>query len=346
MKKALFILFACCATIMFTSCEGPMGPAGLDGSLDESCKVCHNESTTGINARMDQFNQSAKANGTYFDRDGQCAACHNTEGFLARADYTSVSQIDDFTGAKTAHSCYTCHNIHTDYEWTDFSLTFADQVTETILGYSSPDVDQTSFPDYGNANLCMQCHQSRDRGNVPSLTTTSDVEITSSHWGPHYGVQGNVFNAMGGVNIAGSASYPATGTGHAGAIDDACITCHMHENNHSFAVNFEACVSCHTDADVAEDLKDALETEIHDQLFVLGALLETQGVMKVTYDTDSVTPISYSPIGSSSSPNVITATQARALWNYMVVYQTHGYGVHNPSYIRALLTNSIAAVTP
>ena len=40
----------------------------------------------------------------------------------------------------------------------------------------------------------------------------------------------------------------------------------------------------------------------------------------------------------------MTADQAKALYNYMVVYQDHSYGVHNPSYIRALLNNSIALV--
>lgn len=311
------------------SCEGPEGPPGEDGSA--VCNACHNEGTA-FTAKQSQFSASAHSLGTYYTREGQCAGCHSTEGFLARMDFTSISEIDSLgQDNQTPISCRTCHNVHMDYAETDYSLTFADQVTETIFGYTSPEHASSSFGDYGDGNMCLQCHQARDQGNVPSVTSTDSVK-TSSRWGPHYGVQGNVLLAQGGVHIVGD-SYPGTTAGHAG-LSNACITCHMHEGDHTLAVNYDACATCHTSADNAEDLVADLEDEIHDLLFELGAALTAKGLMSETLEDGEL-------VGYAPKRTTVHADDARAVYNYMVVYQDHSYGVHNPSYIRALLNNSI-----
>ena len=295
--------------------------------------------TTVLNAKVTQFGAGAHSNGTYYNRGGECAACHNNEGFLARVDYTSASDIYTYAGpAETGISCYTCHGIHQAYTSDDWALTFADQVTETILGTKSPDVASVSFKDYGASNMCLQCHQSRDRGDVPAADATDSLMVTSSHWGPHYGVQGNVLHSSGGVHIAGDASYPAFGTGHANSIADvSCMDCHMYEGDHSLAVNFDACVECHNSADEAEDAVEALHTEIHDLQFELGALLLSVGSMSEVFEDGEL--YGYAPASNKNS-----AAQAAGVWNYMVSYQDHSYGVHKPAYMKALLQNSIDAV--
>lgn len=361
-KFLQFLTMAFCAVAFafVTGCEGPEGPqgpagtAGADGAdgqdgadgvdANETCKQCHNDETTVINAVMTQFEEGAHSVGTYYDRDGQCAACHNNEGFRARIDYTAVDDIDAFVGAASPISCYTCHGIHESYTTDDWMLTNANQVTDPILGFYSPDYDQVALLDIGNSNMCLQCHQSRDRGNVPGPETAADGEITSTHWGPHYGVQGSVLNAVGGVNVAGSASYPDQGAGAHAGLDNACITCHMPEANHNLEVDYATCATtgCHPTEDAAEDLQEALHDEILADRLALGALLEAQGVMAVDeVDEDGVTPLSYEPVVGAA-----TAAQMRGVWNYMVVYQDHSYGLHNPTYIRALLANSIEEVTP
>lgn len=316
-------------------CEGPEGPAGADGS--ESCSQCHNEGTA-FTAKQTQFASSAHSLGTYHTRGGQCAGCHSTEGFLTRENFTSIDEIDDLgVDDQTPIGCRTCHNTHMEYDSTDWSLTFVDQVTETLFGYTSPDHDSYSFDDYGSSNQCLQCHQSRDQGNVPGADATDSVSV-STYWGPHYGVQGNVIHAQAGIHVAGD-SYTE---GAHSAIENACVSCHMYKDNHDLVVSYDACAPCHqSDPDVAEAATDALHTEIHDLMFDLGALLVTKGVMLETIEDGEV--VGYYPVGGYGGQN-IGANESKAVWNYMVVYQDHSYGVHNPGYTRALLNNSIALV--
>ncbi|MBN2681684.1 MAG: cytochrome c3 family protein, partial [Bacteroidales bacterium] len=299
---------------------------------NESCTQCHNENTT-LKAKMVQFAESTHALGTYYTRGGECAACHSNEGFLARMSYSSLSELSTFVAEEnTPISCYTCHNIHANGDASDLSLTFTAQVTGSILGFTSPDISQTTFPNYGDGNLCLQCHQSRDRGNIPGLESTADVTL-NGHWGPHYGAQGEILVSAGAVEFG--TGYPAIGSGH-GAISDACISCHMVNGDHRMTVDYDACVTCHTAGD-AEDKTDAIQIEIHDQLFTLGAALEGLGAMEAEYDTDGVTVIGYSPLGVTVSADI-----AKLVWNYELVYSDHSLGVHNPTYVRAILTNSLA----
>jgi hypothetical protein len=311
---------------------GPQGPAGADAN--ESCTQCHNDNTLVLNAKAKQFGISGHAMGTRYNSGGECAACHNNEGFLARAAYTSANDIYAYAGpAQTPISCYTCHSIHQSYTSSDWGLTFADQVTETILGTRSPDVTSASFLDKGNSNLCTQCHQARDRGNVPSVTSTANVTV-NAQWGPHYGVQGNILNALGGVNVG--TGYPAQGVGAHAALQNACVACHMPEGNHELAIsNYNSCATtgCHPTAAAAGTAKTNLKNEIWGLMMEIGDELVAQGVMNATV-VDGVTT------GYTAKSGSVTADQARAIWNYMVVYQDHGYGIHNPTYIRTLLGNT------
>ncbi len=344
MKKAytnLLSVMAIVAMVFMIGCEGPDGPAGADGvDGTAECLTCHNEGTA-FTEKQVQFAESAHSLGTYYTRDGECSGCHSTEGFLARKDFTSISEIYDLAeDIQTPISCRACHNVHYEYDETDWALSFMDIVDETLFGSKSPEYDSFSFGDFGNSNQCMQCHQSRDKENVPSLTSTADVNVYQ-YWGPHYGVQGNVLHAQAGIHIAGTETYPTYPNGHTSMLSNACIDCHMHEGSHTLAVNYAACVGCHTDEDTAEGLVEDLEEEIHTSLFALGAILAEKGAMVESLE-DGVL-VGYVPAGGYGGIDIPVA-DARAVFNYMVVYEDHSYGTHNPSYIKALLKNTIADV--
>lgn len=346
-KLSLILTLVFFAITLMVSCtkEGPMGPTGATGAngadgadgldANENCTQCHNENTT-LKAKMVQFAESVHALGTYYTRGGECAACHSNEGFLARKGYTSVSQLSSFIAEEnTPISCYTCHNIHANGDASDLSLTFTAQVTETILGSTSPDITSISFPSYGDGNICLQCHQARDRGNVPSLESTADVTL-NVYWGPHYGAQGQIFLSEGAVEVG--TGYPTTGSGHA-SISDACISCHMHNGDHRMTVNYDACLTCHTSGN-AEAITDNIKIEIQNKLFTLGSGLEGLGAMEAEYDTDGITVIGYSPLAVTVSADI-----AKLVWNYQIITEDHSLGVHNPIYIRKVLNNSIALLS-
>lgn len=320
------------AALFFASCEGPEGPAGEDGlNASAECMACHNDGTA-LKAKQLQFEESAHSMGTRFDETGECSGCHSNEGFLARKDFTAMSEIYDLDLTdQTPISCRTCHNVHMAYDSTDWELTFADQVTETLMGTKSPLWASSSFEDKGSSNLCLQCHQSRDKENIPDVSSTADVNVYK-YWGPHYGVQGNIAHSNAGVHIAGSATYPTTAFKHD------CMKCHMNEGDHSLEVNFDACTQCHSDI---EDDIDAIQTEVHEKLFSLGKSLALLGVMSP--DVEGTDTVGYHPAGGYSGVD-ISADHARAVYNYMVVAEDHSYGVHNPDYIKALLDNTIESL--
>jgi hypothetical protein len=112
----------------------------------------------------------------------------------------------------------------------------------------------------------------------------------------------------------------------------------MENANHSLAYDFDNCATtCHGqagDGDALETKKEALESEIHDAMFALGAHLTTAGVM--TENTEDGVITGYSP----KSGTTATAAQARGIWNYMTVYQDHSYGTHNPTFVRKLLAET------
>lgn len=350
MKKIYNLLFTLLTIASFSfliSCQGPPGVAGSDGAdgangIDGTdgadgangngtCLQCHNEGTS-FKAKQIQFDESAHSLGTYYSRGGECSGCHSTEGFLAREDFTSITEITELDlEDQTPIACRTCHTVHYTYTDNDWALTFYDEVTETLFGSESPDYSSTGLGDLGNSNQCVQCHQARDRGNVPGADATEAVEV-NSHWGPHYGVQGNVLASSGGVEVGTGYS-----TDNFHKISNACITCHMHNNSHTLEVNLEACIGCHSSTDNAETKLTLLQESIHEKLFELGAILADQGVMVEEIEDGEI--VGYAPEGGT-----INAKQAKALWNYQVVYEDHSYGVHNPSYIKKLLNNSIDLV--
>jgi hypothetical protein len=357
--RLLTLALAAMAFAFVTSCEGPAGPAGPAGAdgtngadgapgqdINETCKQCHNSNTEIIGAQQAQFAYSAHAGGTYYNRTGQCAACHNNEGFRARASYTDEwTEADAFTGALTQISCYTCHMVHETYTLDDWGLTYVTPVTATLFGFESDAYAQGSFVDNGNSNMCMQCHQSRDPGLVPAADATGTISITNKRWGPHHGPQGNVSNSLAGVRIAGNASYPAEGNGHTGSISGTitCVECHFGENkDHALGfadnygtkvfANYAACVQCHTDEDTAEGLHEALAAEVQGKIDALQALLLDQGILD---GSDYV-----------AVPIDLSADQAKALWNYKLAVEDKSLGLHAPTYMKALLDNSIALITP
>ena len=186
-------------------------------------------------AKQVQYNASVHRLGGNFERNGsRCAGCHTHEGFMERmmTDPTN-DQISAAVSNPTPVNCRTCHKIHQNYDLTDYELTYPAPVTLFNGG----------TVDFGNGNLCINCHQSRPY-EVPDMANDSTA-ITSSRWGTHHGPQSAMIFGLGGFHIAGSVDYPPEGSGHQSVIADGCITCHMAEafgnsaGGHTFNMTYE-----------------------------------------------------------------------------------------------------------
>ena len=199
--------------LIMSSCSKDDNEPAKDATA--SCKECHN-STTKIFAAEIQWGNSVHATGGNFERNSaDCAPCHTNEGFnLVVED----QEVPETVSNPTPVSCYTCHFIHTSYDASDLALKTTDAVTSVI--------DDATI-DMGKGNLCAHCHQPRDISSSvsPALTATStdDVTISSSRFGPHHGPQSAL--------LAGNSAFAmgAGGTSHAHytANADGCVTCHM-----------------------------------------------------------------------------------------------------------------------
>lgn len=328
--------------------EGPAGPAGKDGidgvdgedGIDgtdgtATCIQCHDDSQVNFSKTL-QWEASTHATGGNFERNGvACAPCHVSQGFLERmaaGTQTTSAAINN----PNPPNCYTCHMIHSDYETSDWALTYTDAVA---LWHPA---EARATYDAGMGNLCANCHQSFDPDPMP-VPGGDNVTITSPYWGAHHGPVANVTAGVGGYEVEGSMGY--SNSFHASNIDDGCITCHLatpygvqaggHQMSMTYSyhghdvVNTAGCISCHTDADALATKIENTKTEITGLLSELGTILVTQGVMDETFH---------------AIPGEMTADQAGGVFNFNMAREDKSFGMHNYLYTKALLSNSIESL--
>ena len=153
------------------------------------------------------------------------------------------------------------------------------------------------------------------------------INISSSHWGPHYGAQTNIFVGKGGVEIGdGFVSEHS----HA-SVADGCVSCHANTGDHTFKANIDACQKCHATAEdfAYRGFQESMETLIAE----LEGKLVAAGLLEVEHPGEKGHPIA----GVKATHN-----QAGALFNYFLIYDDGSKGLHNPPYAKKLLENSIA----
>jgi nitrate/TMAO reductase-like tetraheme cytochrome c subunit len=341
MKKHRFTLAAAALILsigigmsFLSSCEGPAGLAGTDAN--ESCAQCHNNDGV-LEGKILQASNSQHQMGTSFERNGtDCAGCHTSQGFmevLATGSSTTASAISN----PVPVGCTTCHHIHESYDSTDYALRVTEPVTLDMNGVTL---------DLGNANVCVTCHQPRTPNPVVDMTSTAMVTITNSRWGPHHGTQAAMIGGTAAYEVEGSVSYPSSKSAHYNA---GCNTCHMAEaygsqaGGHTFGMTYEyhgsdaiwtnGCLDCHSgigDKVPSPDYKGTM-TEVEGLLATLKTSLEDADIL----DEEGLVNT------SSTSPISLTVDQAAALYNYYYVMEDRSMGIHNPTYTKALLQNSI-----
>jgi len=316
--------------LMFIGCsednESTTGPGETDVS---SCGACHNISTD-ILAMKIQYEASVHANGGNFERNStSCAPCHTSEGFR-EVLATGFDVTADVINNPTPPNCRTCHNLHTNYDSSDYALASVAPIQLIINGETV---------DIGNGNLCVNCHQPRKPSPLPSVGG-EDITITSSYWGPHHSTQASIFAGAGGYEISGSVQYESSV--HGALIDDGCITCHMadaygsqagghtmnmaYDYHGSSVPNTAGCNSASCHPGLSSFDYNGAQTEIKSLLDELKNLLVENNIVD---DTDH--PV----VGK------VSVDKAGALMNYLMIINDGSYGVHNPGYTKALLQNSI-----
>ncbi len=316
--------------VALAGCAGAEGPQGPPGDVaDITCAECHNDTTLVLARQVQNANSLHMTGGhSYYGSRADCSICHTSEGFTQRLAIGSVD-IGEDTIIENASpiNCRTCHEIHETYTAADFALRVDGPVTLELSGDTI---------DLGAGNVCASCHQPRWSYDIPEVGG-GDYEITSSHFGPHYGPQSAIV-----VGVAGYGAFTGTSV-HDKYVEDGCPVCHMpdaygaYAGGHTMKIAYErsgrereylvGCETCHSDIESLD--RNDVQTEVQALVDELAELLIAAGIMDE--DGDAV-------VGTYSS------AQAGALWNYFMVTDDRSDGVHNPQYTKFLLQTAIAAL--
>jgi len=349
--------FLIVAALAVTACEGPEGPTGPAGSTgaagpagpagaagpagqdaNENCTQCH-EDNTGLFVFQVQYGASTHRTGGNFERGAaaECAACHAHEGFVERIASGTTAPAAGFDNTSPIN-CRTCHLIHTTYTDADYALTTTTPISLFLPGQATLDLGEVG-------NLCGQCHQA---GLIPSPMPEiggADVTVTSPYWGWHHGPQAEVLGGVGFFEFPGTATITGGPMSHGNPASntDGCGTCHMataygaqaggHTWNMTYlyhgstADNTAGCKTCHTTIDDFTGLGD-VPAAVDALLVQLQAELERIGILSAGH----------------SVPGVWKGDVAAGYINYQALNEEGSHGLHNPGYVKAILTNTIAAM--
>jgi hypothetical protein len=291
-----------------------------------TCTECHNETTLIVSKEAQFRENSVHGTGEAFERgeEGSCAGCHGTEGAKARINAGLTPHDASIEGVVNVSpfDCRTCHNIHMTYTKEDFALTGGEQPVK--MEFSDGTFDG------GAGNLCANCHQIR---NAPPEVAGGNVEITSSRFGTHYGVESQMMLGEGGLGVVGEPGP------HYKGVDDTCVACHMGEEfNHTYLPEVARCQECHSDAENFD--VNGVQTEVAAMLEELHALFVDKGMLDAETDLW---------VATSSAPLTVPEAVAQAMWNYKFVTYDQSNGVHNPGYAKDLLEaalETMKAYTP
>ena len=206
-------------------------------------------------------------------------------------------------------------------------------------------------------NTCVMCHKSRK--DVTFYITPTN-KLNSPYWGPHEGPQTDVYSGLGGYHFDGM-TY---GTSVHATIGTGCTSCHMqpvatNKNvpDHSMQPALAFCKSCHTTfAGTNFDVQGG-------QSLVRSALRELQAALNAKNLLSRGTAKPYPPLGDlelgddsfeldktrpggniDGSDVVLDAATAGALYNYLLIARSKDFGVHNPTYAKQLLFDSIKQI--
>ncbi|MCT4586387.1 MAG: collagen-like protein [Carboxylicivirga sp.] len=362
MKKLKQItgLIVVAMAVVFAGCtkEGPQGPPGSDGSDGTDgtngsdgtagCITCHTNDSE-LTIKTAQFEHSihftggAEHTGYANYAGGSCSMCHSHNGFMkAVEDGTNFGGLH---AEAAAMSCYTCHQIHTSYTRDDYAMVYegeVDLIMNEVDAFSDLSVDAGE-----PSNTCVKCHQARNRGDdTPNLDVSTNTLITSSHYGPHYGVQGIIYGGKGGYfaseadkgkhncvkchmsNAASTGNYGAYFGGHSMALSMAQYDDETGEMT-SYTAFTKACTDCHESLDDDFDL-NGIQTGVKAKLAALKTALMENNIMD---DHDHII-----------TDKEYTQEQLAAFWNYKLVKDDGSYGIHNKVYANDLLDGALSAL--
>lgn len=261
--------------------------------------------------------------------------------------------------------CTTCHDFNPandphvvgKYIGGSAKIRVAGGPTDTAFIEKSPVVSPAAGQSvaYKAGNVCVFCHKSRKDVTAYVLEGAATNAVTSIRWGPHNGPQADVYSGKGGYHFTGATYGTST---HAG-LPNACVSCHMspvaanaNVPDHTMKPNVAYCKTCHTqytgtDFDIqggrsiVKNALKELETALNDAGLLTRALAAPYGPLEDADLADGQFNLDLSRPTAAKLDGPV----AGALYNYLVLARGKDLGVHNPTYAKQLLWDSIRQIT-
>jgi hypothetical protein len=210
---------------------------------------------------------------------------------------------------------------------------------------------------YRSANTCVFCHKSR---KDVALYITASNTMSSRNWGPHEGPQTDVFSGKGGYHFTGLTYGSSTHV----TIANACVSCHMgavaansNVPDHTMKPKVAFCKTCHTQYNGTTFDVQGGQTVVRNALSELQAALNGANLLTRSASAPYA-PLSEEelgdkqfhldkvrPGGGPAGANIVAnAATAGAVYNYFLIARGKDMGVHNPTYAKQLLWDSIKQI--
>jgi hypothetical protein len=322
-----------------------------------ACGNCHAQDAIELRVANDIATQGGGA--VTNAKNGQLDYRNPTNAALSEATYTGMSKVAQ-VGCVTCHSVTPASDPHRTglaYAPGSFPLRVPSGANDGARIEKSPDTTAVTgtVAGVGVSNTCIWCHRSRkDVTNYIGM----DTALTKTSWGPHHGPQADVYSGAGGYHYAGLSYGTSTHQQKLG-----CVDCHMppvadngKSPNHSFYPQVAACTSCHsgaTDFDI-----NGGRSQTQASLFELQKALNDAGYLTRSEEAP-YQALSSSELGDGNFPldNArpggapdggtlhLTADQAGALYDYLIVARDASLGAHNPKYTRQIIYDAFFAIT-
>lgn len=340
------------------SCHGPgrdhvmnVTEPALRPKISISATVCGKCHTGPQQPNFEQWQQSKHAlvelgNANDYAAGGtrlnSCGKCHSGDFRYLSVLKGEAVQNDYLKGLTRAQmhgiTCAICHDPHRRTGNAPFADAGRDyQLRYREVNYPVPTntVDAAVNPE--RFNICGQCHHSREA----TWQTTSR--------GPHHSVQANVFAGEMPIPEGLNPLVLSMNSPHS-LVQEQCATCHMYRQDfqseispaisgHTFEVNFNGClVGCHIhpSAQQAQTAFHTLRNQVTTRLNAILAALNDWG----TTNFANANYWKYSQEGGAADQSTVPdfIKQARFLYSYILADGSSG--IHNPVYVKAMLTRA------
>lgn len=300
-----------------------------------------------------------------------CQRCHTSTGYRSYMTTGLTVPGSKFFGSyTTGREVAGCKTCHLDYSWK--RLTASPSFAVFSTPYKTPSGIARTYPTtLGDSRLCIPCHSGRESGeSVKAISSFTNVSFKNSHY---LGAAGSFYQKIGfhyytsAAKMTNSWSHGnlginnyVTSGGIATGNNGPCVTCHIGKDTHTFdpievakTTGATGCYGCHAGEDMATLNEEERSLFDRGMDFFSYNMNQTGIYYSLNYPyfyvsqaaadagTQAQALKNWTIVGPTTGAMVGGANTMGAAFNYNMLNREKGAHVHNRTYARRLIFDSI-----